>query len=171
MIYNDILLVLILAFTFTCACGLINEFYKDYKIRVGTKILKFRNVKVPKTTLINEVILWTKPILLSKSIKKYPRYKIMYRKHKSIRGRYRGATKTIEIYVHPNIKVEQLVKTILHEIQHYIQHLTDPNFAKYELFSKKVGYELNPYEVEARSFAFNQLNACLLHLKKIKYIL
>jgi hypothetical protein len=170
---NDLLLVSSLTFTFICVCGLFYEFYKDFRLKSNIdsrKIIQSNKSNVPYTRLINEVVKYTAPHLLSHAIKKYPKVKVIYRKHRSVRGRYRSGKKTIELYVHPKIKVNQLVKTTLHEIKHYIQHRTDPNFTYYDLYNQKYGYEKNEFEIDAREFANNQLEPCLSYLRVNKFI-
>ena len=164
----DLLLLLSVLFTLFCAGGLCYEFYKDYrkshrKSRKGSK--RFAKPKVPYTRLINEVVHWTGPHLKENSIKHYPKVKIIYRRHQSVRGRYRSSKKTIELYVHPKIKLEQLVKTTLHEIRHYMQHKTDPAFDSYDRYSAKMGYEQNPFEVDSRSYANKHYKPCLEYLR------
>ena len=170
---NDILIILSVGFTLFCACGLINEFIKDFKNKKKTP-RKTRKLKarptIPYTRFIDEIVKYSAPHLLSNSIKKYPRVKVIYRKHQSVRGRYRSGKKTIEVYVHPKIKVDQLVKTTLHEVRHYMQHKIDPYFQYYDYYTERHGYEQNPFEIDARTYASNHQRKCIEHLEAKGYI-
>jgi hypothetical protein len=171
---DDLFVILSVGFTLFCACGLINEFIKDFKHQIRTKPKterqKVRPRRMPYTRFIDEVLKFSAPHLLSNSIKKYPRVKVIYRNHQRVRGRYRSEKKTIEVYVHPKIKLEQLVKTTLHEVRHYIQHKTDPDFQNYDYYTERHGYEQNPFEIDARSYASNYFGECLEYLKNKGWI-
>ena len=67
--------------------------------------------------------------------------------------------------MYPSVSLKEVVKTTLHEIRHYMQHKTDPDFNQYQRFSAKLGYDKNPFEVDSRKYASKHLAECLNHLK------
>jgi hypothetical protein len=171
---DDLLIILSVGFTIFCACGLINECIKDFQHKKRTPKRKsgrtsFRP-KVPYSKLINEVVRWSGDLLLMEGINHYPRVKVIYRRHKSVRGRYRSSKNTIELYVHPQIGLKQLIKTTLHEIRHYIQDKNHPDFDNYDRFTRKLGYYENPFEIDSRTFANKHFMACHEYLKTKGFI-
>lgn len=164
---DDLGIILLLGFTTVCGMGFIYECIKDFqnkkRTRRKTRKLKARP-KIPYTRLIDEIVKFSAPHLLSNSIKKYPRVKVIYRNHQRVRGRYRSGKMTIEVYVHPKIKLDQLVKTTLHEVRHYMQHKIDPDFQNYDYYTERHGYEQNPFEIDARDYASNYFGECLEYL-------
>ena len=72
----------------------------------------------------------------------------------------------IAVYTKNHNNVVQLVDTVLHEVCHYIQANTNSDFDNYKTYTKKHGEWNNPFEVEAREFASEHLNNCLLHLEE-----
>ncbi|MFM6994734.1 MAG: ImmA/IrrE family metallo-endopeptidase [Sediminibacterium sp.] len=150
-----------------CAVGLINEFVQDFK---KSTVKKKKALRVPYSKLIKEVVRWAAPFLLYNGIKKYPRLKVSYRKCKSADGYYLPQSQTIEILVNKHIDTNGIVFVCLHEIAHFIQHHTNPDFKNYDRYENKLGYDKNPFEVQANIFASKQLNSCMKHLKSIGYL-
>ena len=58
----------------------------------------------------------------------------------------------------------------LHELAHYIQHETDPDFKYYDVYERRFGYENNIFELQANKFASDYLMTCLGHLKEVGYL-
>jgi Zn-dependent peptidase ImmA (M78 family) len=163
----DILIIFLLSFSLFCAVGLINEFIKDFKKR--SSIIN-KGPRVPYSKLIKEVVLWTAPFLLDNKIKKYPKIKVSYRKCKRADGYYLPKSQTIEILVNKHIDANGIVFVCLHEIAHYIQHQTNPDFKNYDRYEHKLGYDKNPFEVQANLFASKHLESCLRHLSAVGYL-
>jgi len=163
----DLFLLFTLGFSIFCAFGLVNEFIKDFNNR-SLKICVRR--RVPYSKIINEVVRWTGPILLDSSIKKYPKIKVSYRKCKRAAGYYYPKSKTVEVFVNRQIYMNGIVFVCLHEIAHYIQHQTNPEFQNYDSYEYKLGYDKNPFEIQANSFASKHRESCLRHLQHIGYI-
>ena len=72
---NELLIILSVGFTLFCACGLINEFIKDFRNKKSsTPLNNSIRVKpqVQKSKIIREVVRWLGPVLLDLGIKKYP---------------------------------------------------------------------------------------------------
>lgn len=83
--------------------------------------------------------------------------------HKSIVQEYgnycpRNNWLTINLGVCNNIY--DIVSTTIHEYVHYIQDLK--HYAKFE---REVGYDKNPYEVEAREYEMEQTKKCWEQIK------
>lgn len=132
---------------------------------VQRKYGNFWRLNVTYTQLINEIILFSGPILRDYNIKYYPNFNVKYYKRKSILGLFRSTDSTITIYVKGHNSIPDLVDTVLHEIGHYIQKKTDnKNFNKYNQYNLDVGYLNNPLEIEAREFAITQTKNCLKYL-------
>lgn len=118
--------------------------------------------QVPYTTLVREIILFTNDILMQKGIKNFPSFKIRYYRHKKYSGVYNGE---VVVYLENNREIPELVDTVLHEVQHYIQSLTDRHYKHYDRYTAEVGYWNNPFEVECRDFAARHRDSCLKHLE------
>lgn len=120
--------------------------------------------KVPYTRLVNEVMCYTGGLLQQNNIKYYPRVELRYYKHKKWGGLHYAEGKIV-VYTKSHADVTQLVSTILHEIGHHFQMLTDPKeYNRYNDYSKKFGYENNPCEVYAQQFASQHLQPCIDYL-------
>ncbi len=163
----DLLIIFLLFFCLFCAVGLINEFIKDFK---KTSSITNKGLRAPYSKLIKEVVRWTAPFLLDNRIKKYPNIKVSYRKCKSADGYYLPKSQTIEILVNNQIDANGIVFVCLHEIAHYIQHQTNADFKNYDRYEYKLGYDKNPFEVQANLFAREHCTSCIKHLKSIGYL-
>lgn len=117
----------------------------------------------PYTTIVNECILYTNDILYRKGIKFFPTSKIYYYKHKKYFGVFDDEVK---IYTKNHNNVIELVDTVLHETCHFVQSLTDSDYKDYQTYTKQHGAWDNPFEVEAREFAEENLSGCLLYLEE-----
>lgn len=163
----DPLVIFSISFCLFCAAGLINEFVQDFKKR---SVRAKKNVRVPYSKLIKEVIRWTAPFLLDGRIRKYPRLKVSYRTCKRADGYYLPKSQTIEILVNKHIDANGIVLVCLHEIAHYMQHKTNPDFKNYDRYERKLGYDKNPFEIQANKFAEKHRTSCIKHLKSIGYL-
>jgi len=130
------------------------------------KSLIFKNkwiVNVSSTRLVKEILLFTNDILWDNGIKDFPHYKVSYYRHKKYLGYYSNST--IVIYINNHKDPDSIVNTILHEISHFIQDLTDKEkYDKYEVYARRFGYVLNPLELECHLFAHKWSGACMDHL-------
>jgi hypothetical protein len=63
-------------------------------------------------------------------------------------------------------KIKDMIHCILHEIDHHITHLKNPDFKNYEVYTKNVGYSSNIFEISANRFADLKLNDCIKQLKQ-----
>lgn len=117
---------------------------------------------VPYTQLVKETILYTNDILVGKKIKHFPSYRIRYYRHKKYSGVFDG---TVTVYLGSNPGIPELVDTVLHEVQHYVQSQTDRQYKYYDRYTAENGYWNNPFEVECRAFAARHRDACLRYLE------
>ncbi|MFM7710828.1 MAG: hypothetical protein ACKO5C_07920 [Ferruginibacter sp.] len=77
----------------------------------------------------------------------------------------------IYIYLKNNNSVVELVNTVLHELGHYVQSKTDPDwFSNYDDYTEAFGYYNNPLEIDSRSFAEEWTTPCLFYLRDQKII-
>lgn len=164
---SNTFLYIIIAWTSICIIGLIVEYIKEAIGAVPKKL----KLNAPYTTLIDEIVKWTGGILRNESIKYYPLQEVSYYKSKTKLGCYFSGQKKIVIYPksHPSNeseKIRTIVHTTLHEVCHYIQHMKNKDFKYYSIYSKKRGYNKNPFEIEANKFAANHLEDCLAYLIK-----
>ena len=121
----------------------------------------------PYTRIVSEAILYTNDILAEKKIKRFPGYKIRYYRHKKYSGVFDG---TVTVYLGSNNSIPELVDTVLHEVQHYVQSQTDRHYKYYDQYTAEKGYWNNPFEVECREFAARHRDICLRHLESKKLI-
>lgn len=69
--------------------------------------------------------------------------------------------KQIVLYVYDSLDVENLVEIILHEYSHYLQFQNKVQEKDYDKKHNELGYENNPYEIEARQIAKQKKKECL----------
>lgn len=166
---DDLGIILLLGFTAVCAVGFIYECLKDFQPQNLSKRQKSKP-RVAYSKIIKEVLRWSGPILLNQGIKKYPHVKISYRRCKGADGYYYPKSKTIEVLVNKQIDIRCLVFVTLHEVAHYIQDKTDPDFSNYDVYEHRFGYDSNKFEIDANRFASDYQKPCLAHLKEIGLI-
>ena len=162
----DIFVILSVGFTLFCAGGLINEFIKDFQLGNRSKGQKSKPRVVGYSKVIKEAVRWCGPILLDQGIKRYPHVKVSYRRCKGADGYYSPKYKTVEVLVNKSIDRNRIVFVTLHDLAHYLQHQTDPEFRNYDYYH----YDTYPFEIEANNFASDYLINYLKHLEKIGYI-
>ena len=121
----------------------------------------------PYTRIVSEAILYTNDILAEKKIKRFPGYKIRYYRHNKYSGVFDGS---VTVYLGSNNGIPELVDTVLHEVQHYVQSQTDRQYKYYDQYTAEKGYWNNPFEVECREFAARHRDMCLRHLESKKLI-
>lgn len=117
----------------------------------------------PYTRIVSEAILYTNDILVEKKIRHFPVYKIKYYRHRKYAGVFDGS---VTVYLGSNPGIPELVDTVLHEVQHYIQSQTDKQYKYYDRYTAEKGYWDNPFEVECRKFAAQHRDACLRYLER-----
>jgi hypothetical protein len=162
---DDLFVILSVGFTLFCACGLIYECLKDFRTQNLSKRQKSKP-RVAYSKIIKKIVMWSGPILSSEGIKRYPHVKVSYRKCKGADGYYAPKSKTVEVLVNKSVDVDRIVFVTLHELAHYLQHQTDPEFRYYDDFE----YDTNPFEIEADKFASDHQKSCIAYLESIGYI-
>lgn len=124
-------------------------------------------ILVPYTVLVRETIHYTGDTLVRKKINHFPNFRIRYYKHRKWAGLFTGE---VVVYVKPDHDIPDLVNTTLHEVMHYIQSRKSRQYKYYDHYSRTLGYWNNPLEVEARTFASDNLEACLEYLESKQII-
>jgi hypothetical protein len=115
---------------------------------------------IKKTTFCQLVVDWCHENIAHSNTRK-PNVKINYYQHQKISGLYTPGYHECIIYVNSHITIREVTNTVIHEYVHARQ--CDINFIKkYEEYQRKIGYERNPYEVEARRVARKYEKECLL---------
>lgn len=124
---------------------------------------------VSNKRLIQEIIWYCNDILYNKGIKHFPPFRISYYKHRSYLGVFNN--KEIVIYIKNNPDIQILTNSVLHEVNHFIQCQTDiKEYLKYEAYTKTLGYNSNPLEIQCINFAEKWTTPCLGHLRLKKII-
>ena len=120
--------------------------------------------------LVQEVVHYCGPTLKAQNIRFYPKYGVSYYKSKKRLGCYYPGQKKIVIYINSHDgsespKIRDIIHTTLHEMKHNIQHIKDPSFKNYDMYSKKLTYQKNPFEIDSNAFADKELDSCIQYLK------
>ena len=128
------------------------------------------NLNCTYPRLVQEVVHYCGPIFREQNIRFYPKFDISYYKSKKRLGCYYPEQKKIVIYINSHdgsesTKIRGIIHTTLHEMKHNIQHLKDPGFKNYDMYSKKLTYQKNPFEIDSNTFADKELDSCIQYLK------
>ena len=128
------------------------------------------NLNCTYPRLVQEVVHYCGPIFREQNIRFYPKFDISYYKSKKRLGCYYPEQKKIVIYINSHdgsesTKIRGIIHTTLHEMKHNIQHLKDPGFKNYDMYSKKLTYQKNPFEIDSNAFADKELDNCIQYLK------
>lgn len=161
---DDVIVFLLSGWIGLCTYKLIECIIKDFKREKLT-------LNSAYTNLVQEVLYYCTPIFKQNKIKYYPFHEVSYYESKKKLGCYFSGKKKIVIYVKSHHgseteRIKQIVHTVLHEIRHNIQHLTDANFKNYDILSRKLTYQKNPFEIDSNAFADKHLEECIEYLKQ-----
>ena len=156
------LLIIWIAF---CLINLMEGIYQD---------IKENNIKLNcnYTKLIQEVLEFCAPVYKQHNIKYYPLYQVSNSTSKpNPLGCYILQKKKIVIYVNnyegsESERIKNIIHCILHEIEHHISHLTNPDFKNYERYLNDVGYSNCIFEKSANRFADDKLIDCIKQLRQ-----
>ena len=162
---KDLTIFLLICWIAFCIINLIEGIYQD---------IKENNIKLNCTIskLIQEVLYYCAPVYKQHNIKYYPLYMVSKSTSKPKRlGCYILENKKIVIYVNnyegsESDKIKDMIHCILHEIEHHISHLTNPDFKNYDVYTKNVGYSSNIFERSANRFADEKIRDCIKHLRQ-----
>jgi hypothetical protein len=148
-----------------CAYKLVQEFIKDFKgeeLKLNTSYPKF----------FQEILHFATPMFHEYNIKYYPEIFVSYYKHKKWLGSYTSGKRKITIYVNAHTegnetkRILEMFDSMLHELKHHFDDLTNPDYKNYNRYLKTTGYKNSPLEIAAREFAKENTPACIKHLKQ-----
>jgi hypothetical protein len=115
---------------------------------------------IKKTTFCQLVIDWCHENISHSNTRK-PYVTLSYYPHRKWNGFYSSRSHGCVIYVNNHQNVLNVINTVIHEYVHARQK--NKGFdSLYERYQQEVGYENNPFEVEARRVARKYEKACLL---------
>jgi predicted SprT family Zn-dependent metalloprotease len=121
--------------------------------------LKVRDLKIGRKKFIELTLKWCSAHL---GTTKHPyRLKIIYYRHQVFGGRYLFHGREIVIYVYDSLDVDTLVEIVIHEYSHYLQFQKKFHEQDYDKKHNELGYENNPYEIDARQIAKQKKKECL----------
>jgi hypothetical protein len=128
--------------------------------RVSTA--KGQAVQVPKSVFVREVIRWCMQHQgLPKGSKTGPRLLLRYYRHRKVMGTYQQRSKTITLYWGSHVDLKEVVNTLIHEYQHFLDIRTNQEDKAYDKELKQIGYQQNSFEKKAREAANRWELACL----------
>ena len=162
---KDLTIFLLICWIAFCLINLMEGIYDDIK---ENKI----KLNCTYSKLIQEVLYYCAPVYKQHNIKYYPLYQVSKATSKPNRlGCYILQKKKIVIYINnyegsESERIKGIIHCILHEIEHHISHLTNPDFKNYERYLNDVGYSNCIFEKSANRFADLKLNDCIKQLKQ-----
>jgi hypothetical protein len=131
----------------------------------GASTSSLQAVQVPKVVFAREVIRWCMQHLgLPKGRKTGPRLLLRYYRHRKVMGTYQQRSKTITLYWGSHASLKEVVNTLIHEYQHFLDIRTNQEDKAYDKELKQIGYQDNSYEKKAREVANRWEKACLQEL-------
>lgn len=146
-------------------CGVITLVALLMVIREGLLIRKLSHLTlsdlpVKKTTYCQMVLDWCHGNL-GNSNKSKPNLTLKYYPHKKLAGIFISSSNECQIYIHNHQTLIEITNTVIHEYVHSLQR--SKTFDKlYEKHQREIGYEKNPFEVEARDIAKKYEKECLI---------
>ena len=162
---KDLTIFLLICWIAFCLVNLIKGIFRDIK---ENKI----KLNCTYSKLIQEVIYYCAPVYKQQNIKYYPLYQVSKSTSKPNRlGCYILEKQKIVIYINnfegsESERIINIIHCILHEIEHHISHLTNPDFKNYDIYTKKTNYSSNIFEISANRFADKKLNDCIKQLRQ-----
>ena len=162
---KDLTIFLLICWIAFCLVNLIKGIFRDIK---ENKI----KLNCTYSKLIQEVIYYCAPVYKQQNIKYYPLYQVSKSTSKPNRlGCYILEKKKIVIYINnfegsESERIKNIIHCILHEIEHHISHLTNPDFKNYDIYTKKTNYSSNIFEISANRFADKKINDCIKQLRQ-----
>ena len=131
----------------------------------GASTSSLQAVQVPKVVFAREVIRWCMQHLgLPKGKKAGPQLLLRYYRHRKVMGTYQQRSKTITLYWGSHASLKEVVNTLIHEYQHFLDIRTNQEDKAYDKELKQIGYQDNSYEKKAREVANRWEKACLQEL-------
>jgi hypothetical protein len=157
---------------FINSCGVITILSLLMVIREGSlshklSNLTFSDLPVKKTAYCQLVLDWCHANLGNPKSSK-PNLTLKYYTHKKIAGLYISSSNECQIYINNNLTLREITNTVIHEYVHSLQR--NKTFDKmYEKHQREIGYEKNPFEVEARDIAKKYEKECLIWVCSVLY--
>lgn len=128
-------------------------------------------VQVPKVVFAREVIRWCMEHLgLPKGKRTGPRLLLRYYRHRKVMGTYQQRSKTITLYWGSHASLREVVNTLIHEYQHFLDIRTSQEDKAYDKELKQIGYQDNSYEKRARQAADRWERDCIQALAQKGFI-
>jgi hypothetical protein len=113
--------------------------------------LTLSELPVKKTTYCQLVLDWCHENIAQTNTCK-PKLRVNYYAHKKWGGFYNSGKHECVIYINSYDTIKDVTNAVIHEYVHARQR--NKNFDKlYEKHQREVGYEMNPFEIEAREVA------------------
>ena len=162
---KDLTIFLLICWIAFCLVNLIKGIFHEFK---ENKI----KLNCTYSKLIQEVLYYCAPVYKQQNIKYYPLYQVSKSTSKPNRlGCYILEKQKIVIYINnfegsESERIKNIIHCILHEIEHHISHLTNPDFKNYDIYTKKTNYSSNIFEISANRFADKKLNDCIKQLRQ-----
>jgi hypothetical protein len=130
-----------------------------FQIRRVSK-LSLSQLPVKKSTYCQLVLDWCHENIAQSNTRK-PKLRVNYYAHKKWGGLYYSGIHECVIYVNSHGTIKEVTNAVIHEYVHARQK--NKNFDKlYEKHEREVGYEMNPFELEAREVAKKHETEALL---------
>jgi hypothetical protein len=137
----------------------------------GASTSSLQAVQVPKVAFAREVIRWCMQHLgLPKGKKAGPRLLLRYYRHRKVMGTYQQRSKTITLYWGSHANLKEVVNTLIHEYQHFLDIRTSQEDKAYDKELKQIGYQDNSYEKRARQAADRWERDCIQALAQKGFI-
>jgi Zn-dependent peptidase ImmA (M78 family) len=91
---------------------------------------------------------------------------LRYYKHRKVMGTYQQRSKLITVYWGSHADLREVVNTVIHEYQHFLDIRSGKDDRAYDKEIKEVGYQDNSFERKAREVANRWQKACFKDLEK-----
>lgn len=108
---------------------------------------------LPKAKLISESLDWCIQRFGPSQKGAFPQLEISYYPHRKRNGVYYSGQNKIVVYVPNHEHPLQLIDTVIHEYQHYLEIHSHYLSKAYDDYLEETGYWDNPFEISAREFA------------------
>ncbi len=150
-----------------CAALWLLWLFSDKKGGISKSCASLEALEVPKAVFVREVIRWCMQHLgLPKGRKTGPRLLLRYYRHRKVMGTYQQRSKTITLYWGSHASLKEVVNTLIHEYQHFLDIRTSQEDRAYDKELKQIGYQEVSYEKRARQVADRWEKACFQDLAK-----
>ena len=151
------------------ACGAVWIFWVLWQGSKGKSSTRGGGIqlRVSKAAFIREVIRWCVGHFgLPPRSRTWPRVALRYYKHRKVMGTYQQRSKLITVYWGSHADLREVVNTVIHEYQHFLDIRSGKDDRAYDKEIKEVGYQDNSFERKAREVANRWQKACLKEMEK-----